>query len=156
MSAQRQPSIAPPARRLRRPERRDQILAAATRAFARSGFAATSLDDVAAEAGISRVILYRHFESKTDLYRAVLDHACSRLAAAVGEDDYTPASVDALLAAAAADPEGFRLLFHHAVREPEFRAEVDRLRAGSEDIARRYYAEVVPDPAWATWATHLA
>jgi len=145
-----------PNRRMRRAERRDQILAAATRAFARSGFAATSLDDVAAEAGISRVILYRHFESKTDLYRAVLDHACSRLAATVGEDDYTPASVDALLDAAAADPEGFRLLFHHAVREPEFRAEVDRLRAGSVEIAGRYYAGVVPDPAWATWATHLA
>jgi len=141
--------------RMRRAERHDQILAAATRAFARSGFAATGLDDVAAEAGVSRVILYRHFESKSDLYRAVLDHACSRLAAAVGRDDYTPGSVDALLEAAAADPDGFRLLFHHAVREPEFRAEVDALRAGSVEIARRYYDEVIPDRAWAAWATQL-
>src|ERR687892_920956 len=70
-------------RRLPRAERRDQILAAATRAFARAGFAATSLDDIAAEAGISRVILYRHFESKTDLYRAVLDRVRARLTAAV-------------------------------------------------------------------------
>src|SRR5215472_15857916 len=92
-----------PNRRMRRAERRDQILAAATRAFARSGFAATRLDDVAAEAGISRVILYRHFESKTDLYRAVLDHACLRLAEAVVDDDdeFTAASLDALLDAAA-------------------------------------------------------
>jgi AcrR family transcriptional regulator len=142
--------------RLRRAERREQILAAATRAFARSGYAATSLDEIAAEAGISRVILYRHFDSKTDLYRAVLDHACLRLAEAVGEDDYTAASLDALLHAAAADPDGFRLLFHHAAREPEFRAEVDRLRAGSVEIARRYFAELIPDPAWATWATQLA
>src|SRR6266545_5001143 len=37
-----------PVRRLRRAERREQILAAATRAFARAGFAATSLDDIAA------------------------------------------------------------------------------------------------------------
>jgi AcrR family transcriptional regulator len=142
--------------RLRRAERRDQILAAATRAFARSGFAATGLDDIAAEAGVSRVILYRHFDSKRDLYRAVLDHACARLAETVGEDDYTPASLDALLDAAAADPDGFRLLFHHAAREPEFRAEVDRLRAASMEIAGRFYAEVVPDPAWASWATRLA
>ena len=155
MSAQRQPSIAPPARRLRRPERRDQILAAATRAFARSGFAATSLDDVAAEAGVSRVILYRHFESKTDLYRAVLDRACARLAAAVG-DQFTASTMDALLGAAAEDPDGFRLLFHHAAREPEFRAEMDRFQADSVDIAHRYLASQISDPAWASWAAHLA
>lgn len=45
-------SQAKPRRRLlRRPERREQILAAATRAFAHAGFAATSLDDVAAGLG---------------------------------------------------------------------------------------------------------
>jgi AcrR family transcriptional regulator len=98
---------AAPVRRLRRAERRDQLLAAATQAFARAGFAATSLDDVAAAAGISRAILYRHFESKTDLYRAVLDRAVARLAAAVGTRDYTYASIDALLGAAAEDPDGF-------------------------------------------------
>jgi len=141
--------------RMRRAERRDQILAAATRAFARSGFAATSLDDVAAEAEVSRVILYRHFESKTDLYRSVLDTARLRLAAAVGTDDFTPASVDALLDAAARDPDGFRLLFQHAAREPEFRAEVDRLRADSVMVARRYLEELIPDPGWAAWATQL-
>ena len=142
--------------RLRRAERRDQILAAATRAFARSGYAATGLDDIAAEAGISRVILYRHFDSKADLYRSVLDHACLHLIQAVGDREYTPATLDELLDAAAADPDGFRLLFHHAAREPEFRAEVDRLRAGSVEIARRYLAELIPDPAWATWAAQLA
>src|SRR6266540_1172998 len=91
-----------PVRRLRRAERREQILAAATRAFARAGFAATSLDDIAAQAGVSRAILYRHFDSKTDLYRAVLDRACTRLADAVGTSDFTAASIDALVGAAAA------------------------------------------------------
>jgi AcrR family transcriptional regulator len=42
-----------------RAQRREQILAAATEAFARSGFAATSLDDIAAEAGVTLVVLYR-------------------------------------------------------------------------------------------------
>ena len=64
--------------------------------------------------------------------------------------------LDALLGAAAQDPDGFRLLFHHAAREPEFRAEVDRLRAGSVDIVGRYFAELIPDQAWAMWATQLA
>lgn len=150
-------SAAPtPARRLRRTARREQILAAATRAFASSGFAATSLDDVAAEAGVSRVILYRHFESKADLYRAVLDRACSRLVAAVGAGDYTPESVDALIAAAVEDPDGFRLLFQHAAREPEFRQRMDEFRANMSTVAYRQLVEVIPDASWARWAAQLA
>jgi AcrR family transcriptional regulator len=145
-----------PGRRLRRAERREQLLAAATRAFAHAGFAATSLDDIAAQAGISRAILYRHFDSKADLYRAVLDRAIVRLAAAVGTRDYTDASVDALLGAAADDPDGFRLMFRQATREPEFRQEVDRFRAGMVATAQRELAGVIPDRAWARWAAQLA
>jgi AcrR family transcriptional regulator len=146
----------PPVRRLRRPERREQLLAAATRAFARAGFAATSLDDIAEQAGISRVLLYRHFDSKTDLYRAVLDRAIQRLTAAVGTRDYTYASIDALLEAAAEDPDGFRLLFHHAAREPEFRPQMDRFQRGMVATARRELARIIPDRPWAQWAAQLA
>lgn len=142
-------------KRMPRAERREQILDAATRAFARTGFAATGLDDVAAEAGITRVILYRHFESKTDLYRAVLDRACARLDGTVGSDDFDEGSISALLAAAASDPEGFRLLFRHAVREPEFRDVVDRLRSASTEVTRRHLAEVVPAGPWREWAAAL-
>jgi AcrR family transcriptional regulator len=145
-----------PVRRLRRAERREQLLAAATQAFARAGFAATSLDDIAEAAGISRVLLYRHFESKTDLYRAVLDRAVARLAAAVGTRDFTDASIDALLAAAAEDPDGFRLLFHHAAREPEFRQQMDRFHKGMVAVAHRQLARIIPDRAWAQWAAQLA
>jgi AcrR family transcriptional regulator len=143
-------------RRLRRAERREQLLAAATQAFARGGFAATSLDDIAEAAGISRVLLYRHFESKTDLYRAVLDRAIARLTTAVGTRDYTYASIDALLATAAEDPDGFRLLFHHAAREPEFRQQMDRFHRGMITTARRELAKVIGDRAWAQWAAQLA
>jgi AcrR family transcriptional regulator len=143
-------------RRLRRAERREQLLAAATQAFARTGFAATSLDDIAEAAGISRVLLYRHFESKTDLYRAVLDRAIARLTTAVGTRDYTYASIDALLAAAAEDPDGFRLLFHHAAREPEFRQQMDRFQRGMVATARRELARVIGDRAWVQWAAQLA
>jgi AcrR family transcriptional regulator len=149
-------AISAPGQRLRRTARREQILAAATRAFAHGGFAATSLDDVAVEAGVSRVILYRHFESKADLYRAVLDHACARLVAAVGAGDYTPDSVDALIGAAVADPAGFRLLFQHAAREPEFRQQMDAFRASMVAVAYRQLATIIPDTTWAQWAAHLA
>jgi AcrR family transcriptional regulator len=145
-------ATAPPSvRRLRRAERREQLLAAATQAFARTGFAATSLDNIAEQAGISRVLLYRHFDSKTDLYRAV-----GRLTAAVGTRDYTYASIDALLGAAAEDPDGFRLLFHHAAREPEFRQQMDRFQRAMVATARRELAKIIPDRAWAQWAAQLA
>ena len=65
---------------LDRPARRAAILAAAAGAFAERGFADTSMDDVAAAAGITRLIVYRHFDSKEDLYAAVLQHVRDRLA----------------------------------------------------------------------------
>lgn len=141
--------------RLRRRERRDQILAAATRAFARAGFAATSLDDVAREAGITRVIVYRHFASKADLYRAVLEHICARLGEATGAPRFTDASIGGLLAVASDDPDGFRLLFHHAAREPEFRAVTDQLRADMTDVSLSLLASEISDPVWARWAAQL-
>lgn len=144
-----------PVRRMRRAERREQILAAATRAFARAGFAATSLDDVAAEAGITRVILYRHFESKADMYRAVLDRACARLAESVGTGDYGDDAIPALVRAAAVDPGAFRLLFRHAAREPAFRELADGLAAASADVARRSLAGQIPSEPWLDWAARL-
>ncbi|MER6946690.1 TetR family transcriptional regulator [Nonomuraea sp. NPDC000554] len=141
--------------RLPRAARREQILDAATRAFARSGFTATGLEDVAAEAGISRVILYRHFDSKTDLYRAVLDRAEARLRAQGEADDYGRGTIPALVRSAAADPDGFRLLFRYAAREPEFRDLVDAFAAESIEIGRRQLAPRITDPVWAGWAARL-
>ena len=145
----------PAARRMRRADRRAQILDAATRAFARNGFAATGLDDLAVEASITRVLLYRHFDSKADLYDAVLDRACQRLEDSVGSDDFDEQAIPALLRAAAADPDAFRLLFRHAAREPEFRGRTDVLTAASVDIARRSLAAQIPDGPWLDWAARL-
>jgi AcrR family transcriptional regulator len=144
-----------PVRRLRRADRREQILDAATRAFARAGFAATGLDDVASEAGITRVLLYRHFDSKADMYRAVLERACRRLEDRVGSGDFDDQAIPALLRAAAADPDAFRLLFRHAAREPEFRDLVDAMTNASADIARRNLDTVIPDGPWLQWASRL-
>jgi len=147
-----------PVRRLPRAQRREQILAAATEAFARSGFAATSLEDIAAEAGITRVILYRHFDSKTDLYQAVLDRMCARLDAHVAEPagGFTDASIDGFLVAAAESPAGFRLLFKHALREPEFSERIGKFRADITAAAFLQISVVVPDEALARWAAQLA
>ena len=63
-------------RLLSREQREASILRAAARAFATGGFAATSMEDIAAEAGVTKLIVYRHFDSKQQLYEAVLDHTC--------------------------------------------------------------------------------
>ena len=51
-----------------------EILESAARAFARKGFHGTSIDDIAREAGISPSSLYRYFEGKEALYRAMVDN----------------------------------------------------------------------------------
>jgi AcrR family transcriptional regulator len=147
-----------PVRRLPRAQRREQILAAATTAFARNGFTATGLDDIAAEAGITRVLLYRHFDSKTDLYQAALDRFCAVLGDHVAEPvgGFTDASIDGLLKAAIAEPDGFRLLFAHAAREPDFKSLAERFRADITEIALLQISTVVADQAWARWAAQLA
>jgi AcrR family transcriptional regulator len=63
----------PERRRMPTAERRATILRAAGPLFARDGYAGTRLDDVAAAAGVSKPILYRHFDSKKALYVALLD-----------------------------------------------------------------------------------
>jgi AcrR family transcriptional regulator len=59
-------------RRLAADERRDVILRAAARLFGRHGYAGTRLEDIAAAAGVTKPIVYRHFDSKKALYLALL------------------------------------------------------------------------------------
>lgn len=63
---------APPRRRLPVAERRALIVEAAGRLFGERGYDGTRLDDVAAAAGVTKPVLYRHFDSKRDLYLALL------------------------------------------------------------------------------------
>ena len=65
---------------LPRAERQESILHGAAAAFARTGYAATSMEDIAAASGITKLIVYRHFDSKEELYRAVLQRVFDRLA----------------------------------------------------------------------------
>lgn len=63
----------PPSRFQRRKEERPaEITAAAMAAFAENGYSATRVDDVARRAGVSKGLLYRYFETKEDLFKAVI------------------------------------------------------------------------------------
>jgi AcrR family transcriptional regulator len=59
-------------RRLPVAERRELIIDAAGRLFGEGGYDGTRLDDIAAAAGVTKPVLYRHFDSKRDLYLALL------------------------------------------------------------------------------------
>lgn len=48
-----------------------------------------------------------------------------------------------------------RLLFRHAVREPEFRDLTDTFAAASTEVAHRHLSRLIPDPRWATWAAQV-
>jgi len=60
------------AKRLSAEERRASIIKVAKRLFAHNGFHGVSIDEIVKEVGVSPAILYRHFESKDELYEAVL------------------------------------------------------------------------------------
>lgn len=63
-------------------QRRDEILDIAARAFARSGYAEASYNQILEEAGLSKSSAYYLFESKADLYAAVMEREIQTLVAA--------------------------------------------------------------------------
>ncbi len=141
---------------MRRDERQAQILQAAAAAFAGGGYAATSMEDVAVEAGITRLIVYRHFDSKEELYRAVLTAVTERLAdewhrgVSGAERGYV---FRTLLTVAREQPDGYRLLFEHAAREPQFADFSEGMRAVQVGVADELLADQLPDEVLRRWAT---
>jgi AcrR family transcriptional regulator len=124
-------------------DRRSQLLAAADRVVQRDGSAA-SMNLIAAEAGITKPILYRHFGDKGGLYRALaerhIDDLLQRLRDALttrgGLRARTRATVDAYLASVEEQPQVYRFLIERAaVEEPGVRGQV-------EGFVRRFGAEL--------------
>ncbi|HEX3708220.1 MAG TPA: TetR/AcrR family transcriptional regulator [Mycobacteriales bacterium] len=114
-------------------ERREGLLEAADRVVQRDGSAA-SMNLIAAEAGITKPILYRHFGDKSGLYRALaarhIDVLLDRLRAALltrgGLAARTRATVDAYLSAVEERPQVYRFLVQRAaVEEPDVRGDVE-------------------------------
>jgi AcrR family transcriptional regulator len=75
--------VGEPRWRRRKEARPGEIVAAALAVFAEKGFAAARLDDIAARAGVSKGALYLYFETKQDLFAAVVRDAISPNLAAV-------------------------------------------------------------------------
>ena len=62
-------------------ERREQLLDIGRRLFAERGFEGTSIEEIAAQAGVSKPVVYEHFGGKEGLYAVVVDREVERLLA---------------------------------------------------------------------------
>jgi AcrR family transcriptional regulator len=146
-------------RRLTADERREAILRAALDVFARRGYHAASIDEIAQAAGISKALIYEHFPSKRDLHASLLEaevqDVFARLveSAATGEPGEVRLrrGVDAFLGWVEERGDAFRMLFRDAV-EPDVAEEVGRLQmqttaAVAELIAQERLGPRTNDPA---------
>jgi AcrR family transcriptional regulator len=121
------------------PHRRDAILDAAHLVFARKGYAATGIADLAREVGIGHGTVYRYFENKRAVAEAIFDRALVRVAEVIVAE--SPGTTDTLAGYRAqvgrighhlfdlflADPALGRLLFHDlGTVDPELRERLTR------------------------------
>ena len=128
-----------PRRRLSAEERRESILDAANEVFGEHGYEHVRIDDVAAAAGISKALIYEHFESKQDLYSELMNRAAIDLLRVLVEAASAPGMEGPLRmenAAAAGflwvqeHPHAFHM-FIRDVTDPEISARQDALRRGA-------------------------
>ena len=133
-----------PRQLLDRAARRETILKGAAAAFAEKGYAGTSMEDVAAAAGITKLIVYRHFTSKEELYDAVLEGVSERgrevFIAGLQAGRPGSGAVRALLTVAREDPSSFTLLWRHAIREPQFAEHAGSIRQRGVNAAEALLA----------------
>ena len=143
-------------RRLAPAERRQLIVEAAGRLFAERGHDGTRLDDVAAAAGVTKPVLYRHFDDKTALYLALLARHREDLASFAGAIPAT-GTLEARLRAVLnvwldyveSHAYAWKMLFRDTSGGPEiqaFRVDVHaRARATLVGILRTFSADELPE-----------
>ena len=115
-------SAARPRVRMTGPERRQQLLAVGRELFARRGYEATSIEEIASRADVSKPVVYEHFGGKEGLYAVVVDREMQRLLERFASALSAPGHPRELLERAALvlldyieeDTEGFRVLTRDA------------------------------------------
>ena len=120
----RSPATGPNDRDQRRQERKSALLEAAVEVIRRDG-PGVSMDQMAAEAGVTKPILYRHFHDRAGLVRAIAEYAFAEIATGLDEalhTDGTPrqlvaATIDVYLRFIESDNSLYRFLVHRTIAE---------------------------------------
>jgi AcrR family transcriptional regulator len=137
-----------------REERREQILRAAARVFARKGLADTHIADIAAEAKVSHGLAYRYFASKDDVFASLVERAMygvARLAQEALEQPGTPWDRLRWLTAAilpelrhSEQPE-YTLLVLHAITNEAVPADVREVALRQSEIMNDVVRRLIAD-----------
>ncbi|HEY7294754.1 MAG TPA: TetR/AcrR family transcriptional regulator [Dehalococcoidia bacterium] len=123
--------------------RRDTLVDAALRVFARTPYRSAGTAEIAREAGVAEPTIYRHFSSKRELYLAALARTCVRVSAAWEQIIASAGRADETLMALGAwyeqsiisDPDPIRLRMR-AAAEAEAEDVRALLRTGYADVQR--------------------
>lgn len=143
-----------PAKRLPAEQRRALIEQSAAKLFSARGFDGARLDEIAAGAGVSKPILYRHFGSKRDLYLALLSRHRDDLASLAADDagegtmqERLEAVIERWFAYVEARPETWPMIFRDSGGDAGIRA----FRVQVQTAARAVLATMI-----ASWNLGIA
>jgi len=127
-------------------DKRRQILDAAIRVFARQGFHATRVSDIADEAGVAYGLVYHYFSSKDEVLNELFLERWSLLLAAIEETDRTGATPREKLGAVATfifdsyrhDPDLMKVIIVEVTRAANSfgRTHLEEIRRAYESIAK--------------------
>jgi AcrR family transcriptional regulator len=144
-------------RRLPPAERRALIEQAAARLFAERGYETTTVEHICAAAGVSKPMLYRHFESKKDLCMRLMERRRDELAAApLGTfletqgpvEQRLAAMIDVWFAHVAEHPYSSRVLFQDITADAELselQRELRRRQRAADVAMLREFGPPLPE-----------
>ncbi len=118
-------------------EKRRQILDAAVRTFARNGYHATRVGDIAEDAGVAYGLVYHYFSSKEDVLESIFRETWAELLAAIRDVEETEEAATEQLRQVTAillrswrrQPDLVRVLVREVARSPEVQRRVDEIGA---------------------------
>jgi AcrR family transcriptional regulator len=156
------PPSAPRPQRLTAEARRASLLASAKALFAERGYSATSIDDVALAAGVTKPVVYDHFASKRELYFALMQQLRDQLLESAEEDlsaETTPrqrlaTAIENYFMQVKRDPAIVELLFAQPRHEPELMQEWVRLQAEAVGQLKPLVRALAP--RLAAWQVNVA
>ena len=143
-------------------QRRAQLLEVGRSLFARKGFDGTSIEEIAAEAGVSKPVVYEHFGGKEGLYAVVVDREMQSLADRIttalaradsrGNRALLERAALALLEYVESSTDGFRILVRDSSVAPAggtFASLINDIASQVEHILAAAFRERDLDPALA-------